>query len=182
MTELPRSLLKAIQELANESEVRELQQSILAALETIDENGTDFVEMDLQDTIAITNWQSGVEEYQAWTTKDLYEGLGLKSDRLPLFQEYVDPTSSIDGWSDGGQAWLRDDTNKQRERLQVRWHQWVGIYKMIDQYLNGLPVLLMDGVGLGKTIQALGFIVVLNHFHEYHKRMKCFPGKFGEFC
>jgi SNF2 family DNA or RNA helicase len=42
------------------------------------------------------------------------------------------------------------------------------------------PALLMDDVGLGKTIQVLGFYAFVSWFREYHKKQGKYPGCFGE--
>ena len=38
--------------------------------------------------------------------------------------------------------------------LQPRWHQWVGLAAMVERFFSGSNVLLADGVGVGKTMQA----------------------------
>lgn len=51
---------------------------------------------------------------------------------------------------------------------------------MLERAFEGEPVLLMDGLGLGKTLQVLGVITCLAWYREYYERKKAFPGHFGE--
>jgi hypothetical protein len=40
--------------------------------------------------------------------------------------------------------------------------------------------MLMDGVGVGKTMQAVGLIACLAHYREHYRKHGKFPGKFGK--
>jgi hypothetical protein len=41
-------------------------------------------------------------------------------------------------------------------------------------------VMWMDGVGVGKTMQAVGLIACLAHYREHYKKHGKFPGKFSK--
>jgi hypothetical protein len=138
----------------------------------------DEVHLDFEETIPLADWRSGVEEYAECSTDDLWQQLGLdQSKQLPFFQTYTDPNDVISPWSEDGQAWL-DDALNEKSILAPHWHQLVGILRMIDRALLGEPVMLMDGVGIGKTMQAVGVIACLAHYHDYYKMHGMFPGKF----
>ena len=51
---------------------------------------------------------------------------------------------------------------------------------MLERAFDGKPVLLMDGVGLGKTLQVIGMIACLVFYHESFKKAGKFPGHFGQ--
>ncbi|KAG2108131.1 hypothetical protein BD769DRAFT_1366000 [Suillus cothurnatus] len=137
------------------------------------------VELDFEERIHLMDWQSGVEEYTECSMDDLWQQLGLQQTKqLPFFQTHTDPNGAIFPWSEKGQAWLDNPLNK-APVLAPHWHQLVGILKMVDRALLGEPVMLMDGVGLGKTMQAIGVIVCLAHYQDYYTMHGMFPGKFA---
>jgi hypothetical protein len=174
---LPKVLRDALAKLSTETQVRELNAIIQATLDTMSLGGE--VQLDFEETIPLKDWRSGVEQYSECSMDDLWEQLGLQQTKqLPFFQTHTDPNGAITPWSEEGQAWLDNPLNEVSV-LAPRWHQLVGILKMIDRALLGEPVMLMDGVGLGKTMQAVGVIVCLAHYHDYYKMYGMFPGKFG---
>ncbi|KAG2352397.1 hypothetical protein BDR07DRAFT_1248544, partial [Suillus spraguei] len=141
----------------------------------------DEVAVDFTEGIDVSDWKSGVEEYDKCSEDDLWECLGLSEKRLPFFQARSDPDAAIDPWSEEGQRWL-DDTTSPTQSLAPRWHQLVGILRLIDRFLDGEPVMLMDGVGVGKTMQAVGLIACLAHYREHYRKHGKFPGKFSQRC
>lgn len=80
-------------------------------------------------------------------------------------------------WTDEGKAFLADP-NSHCTALCLWWHQLVRIFCMLEHAFDGKPVLLMDGVGLGKTLQAIGIIVCLAWHRSYYDAQKNFPGFF----
>ncbi|KAG2343746.1 hypothetical protein BDR05DRAFT_883628 [Suillus weaverae] len=174
---LPKVLRDALAKLATEVEVKELDAIIQATLDTMTLG--DEVYLDFEETISLTDWRSGVEEYAECSMDDLWRQLGLEqSKQLPFFQTHTDPNGAIVPWSEEGQAWL-DDTLNEAPLLAPHWHQLVGILRMVDRALLGEPVMLMDGVGIGKTMQAVGVIACLAHYYDYYKMHNRFPGKFA---
>ncbi|KAG2359170.1 P-loop containing nucleoside triphosphate hydrolase protein [Suillus spraguei] len=161
---LPKSLRDALDKLATEDEVKELEILIESTLGAMvpsdgDEVVIDFTEILIDD--------------------DLWEHLGLSEKKLPFFQTRTDPDATIDPWSEEGQQWL-DDPHGHAQNLAPRWHQLVGILRLIDRVLDGRPVMLMDGVGVGKTMQAVGLIACLAHYREHYRKHGRFPGKFAQ--
>ncbi|KAG1792547.1 P-loop containing nucleoside triphosphate hydrolase protein [Suillus variegatus] len=174
---LPKSLRDALDKLATEREVKELElliETTLAAMVPLD---GDEVVVDFTENMDVSDWKSGVEEYDKCSEDDLWEYLGLPEKRLPFFQTRSDPDAAIDPWSEEGQRWL-DDPTSLAQSLTPRWHQLVGILRLIDRFLDGKPVMLMDGVGVGKTMQAVGLIACLAHYKEHYRKHGKFPGKF----
>ena len=122
------------------------------------------------------DWNEGVEEFQSWTEGDLWSFLGVE--RLPFFNERFDMANGRHVWDDEE---LAADIKLSGSPLTPRWHQLVGIIKMVTNCFQGRPVLLMDDVGIGKTLQVVGLVCLLTYFHEYFSQHSRFPGKIGEF-
>ncbi|KAG1838889.1 P-loop containing nucleoside triphosphate hydrolase protein [Suillus subluteus] len=174
---LPKSLRDALDKLATEQEVKELELQIETTLAAMVPLDGDKVAVDFAEDMDVSDWKSGVEEYDKCSEHDLWEHLGLSEKRLPFFQTRSDPDAAIDPWSEEGQQWL-DDPTSPAQSLAPRWHQLVGILRLIDRFLDGKPVMLMDGVGVGKTMQAVGLIACLAHYKEHYRKHGKFPGKF----
>ena len=54
--------------------------------------------------------------------------------------------------------------------LAPRWHQLVGIVKIVMQAFKGEPLMLMDEVGVGKTLQLVGAIATLTFFRDFYEK------------
>lgn len=122
-------------------------------------------------------WSEGVDEYKSKTFKDLWNMLGVPG-QLPFFNEVTDPEGIHDPWNDKDKDWFKDKENTRP--FGPRWHQLVGILKMLEQAFKGEPCLNIDEVGLGKTLQTAGLVSVLAFYREFFKTNHRFPGAFGE--
>ncbi|KAG2336736.1 P-loop containing nucleoside triphosphate hydrolase protein [Suillus weaverae] len=120
-------------------------------------------------------WSEGVEEFNGMAEDELWAILGLPERRIPFFNILQDPYGNCDPWTESGQTWLKNPKNG--EPLTLRWHQLVGLVKMVKNVFSGMPVLLMDEVGLGKTIQVTALIALLAFYREFYAMHNCFPGK-----
>ncbi|KAG1717668.1 P-loop containing nucleoside triphosphate hydrolase protein, partial [Suillus occidentalis] len=176
---LPKSLRDALDRLATEEEVKELELLIETTLAAMVPLEGDEVVVDFEENLILNDWKSGVEEYDKCSEDDLWEHLGLSEKKLPFFQARSDPDAAIDPWSEEGQQWL-DNPTSPTQKLAPRWHQLVGILRLIDRVLDCEPVMLMDGVGVGKTMQAVGLIACLAHYREHYRKHGKFPGKFAQ--
>ncbi|KAG2064532.1 hypothetical protein BDR04DRAFT_1035000 [Suillus decipiens] len=176
---LPKTLRDALDRLATEEEVKELELLIETTLAAMVPLEGDKVVVDFEENLNVNDWKSGVEEYDRCSEDDLWEHLGLSEKKLPFFQVLSDPNAAIDLWSEEGQKWL-DNPTSPTQNLAPRWHQLVGILKLIDRVLDCEPVMLMDGVGVGKTMQAVGLIACLAHYREHYRKHGKFPGKFAQ--
>ncbi|KAI6041178.1 hypothetical protein EDC04DRAFT_2893393 [Pisolithus marmoratus] len=176
VTELPKALREALKKLVKEHEIREVEQLVQAALENIQpDNGM----LELPDGNSIDfSWKEGVEDLSHLTEDELWAHLSLKEAKaIPLFQMYTDPDAAIEPWTDEGESWLKNPDSG-CEPLHARWHQLVGILRMLQRAFRAEPVLLMDGVGIGKTFQVIGFIACLAWFRSHFATHKKFPGSF----
>ncbi|KAH9852798.1 hypothetical protein C2E23DRAFT_697312, partial [Lenzites betulinus] len=122
-------------------------------------------------------WTEGVEEYSKLSYAELARALGLPNSDLPFFNLLQDPIGELDAWSEEGQAVLRSDA---AVPLKPMWHQMVGITKIIDNLFDKKNLLIMDEVGVGKTMQAVGAIAMYEyqrlHFAQYGKHTDRFVG------
>ena len=62
------------------------------------------------------------------------------------------------------------------ENLTLRWHQMVHLLVCHDLLLQGLPMLNMDSVGLGKTIEACASIGYIEFGRQYWEKHGQWPG------
>ena len=149
------------------------------AIETVDNEGTvEVIELPEGREVDMA-WMEGVEDLKNATEDDLWHWLGYTDKRIPYFQEYTDPNALIDPWTDEGIKWLASPTST-REPLRPRWHQLVGIFQMLELAFDASPILLMDGVGIGKTFQVVGLIASLAYYQKFYEKTGKFPGAFGE--
>ncbi|KAH7905302.1 P-loop containing nucleoside triphosphate hydrolase protein [Hygrophoropsis aurantiaca] len=175
---LPKALRDALNKLASEEDIVAINRLVRASLENIQGDTSQTFELDLDDKIDISDWREGVEELKDVSEDRLWDRLGFPDKKLPFFQEWMDPEAMVQPWSEEGEAWLNDPDGG-RQRLKPRWHQLVGILRILERAFDGEPILLMDGVGLGKTLQAVGAIACLTFYQEYFEANQRFPGQFA---
>jgi hypothetical protein len=90
-------------------------------------------------------WSSGVDHLEHLSELEAWALLGVPKDGIP-------------GLSN----------------LKLRWHQVLGILHLLDNFFHGSGTLLCDEVGLGKTVQILGFFAMLSS----NRRAKAAHGRF----
>jgi hypothetical protein len=134
-----------------EKDVREIEQLLQVALENITpEDGMAMIKLLEGEKIGFP-WKEGTEELSELSEDELWTHLGLKDTMaLPFFQDYTNPDGAINPWSEVGEKWPALESSPQ-EVLKPRWHQLVGILRMLERAFQNQPVLLMDCVGIGKT-------------------------------
>ncbi|KAI0323131.1 hypothetical protein GY45DRAFT_1210786, partial [Cubamyces sp. BRFM 1775] len=97
--------------------------------------------------------------------------------QFPWFSERHDPETRYDPWSAEGQALLETEST---ERLQLMWHQAVGVYRILSNLFEHKQMLVMDEVGVGKTIQAIGSIAMYRYLQLLFEENKTYPESFGK--
>ncbi|EPQ49722.1 hypothetical protein GLOTRDRAFT_134692, partial [Gloeophyllum trabeum ATCC 11539] len=181
-SDLPKVIQDALMNLASLEEIRDLQAHLIAALENAGvmlDGGEEPLDFDL-DSQAFDwkAWKEGTEDLAKVSEEELWAHLGFgEKKQLPLFQEWYDPSGMIEPWSEEGVAWL-ENPQSGRARLQPKWHQLVGIFRMLQHLFEGRAVLLMDGVGLGKTLQSVGVLACLVYYREHYRQKNDYPGWF----
>ncbi|PCH42717.1 hypothetical protein WOLCODRAFT_152760 [Wolfiporia cocos MD-104 SS10] len=134
---LPWPLCMALQALAMKDTVMQVQstlQRLISDMSPDSEDDNEQVELDFD-------------------AEQVVAVLGLPNGRIPFLNEKEDPDSR-DPWSKEGKVVLEVETARP---FNPRWHQYVGMLKMMHSTLNGKLTLLMDEVGVGKTLQAIMF-------------------------
>ena len=124
-------------------------------------------------------WEEGIEEFQHHSTDDLWAMLGRPDKDLPWFNTHHDPDGIHNRWDSRDDEWFADPKNV--VPLVPRWHQLVGILRMLQMAFARKPILLMDEVGVGKTFQVVGTITMLAYFRGFWKDKKDYPGAFGKY-
>ena len=135
----------------------------------------DQIEFDVDDPTTSENWSEGVEHLKDKTPAQLYELLGLELHSIPFFKTRV----SIEGEVSGDLGELETSTTT-TEGTSLRWHQLVAVVKILERAITSEPVLLMDDVGLGKTVEVIALFAMLAYYRKYFKERGRYPGKWGE--
>jgi SNF2 family DNA or RNA helicase len=171
-------LREALKYLATHEEVELLTAELQEYLSQANPNSHLEVapELSLDSHTLNLDWSEGVDEFMGKTMDELWEILGVIDKAIPLFNRLQDPESAHDPWTDEGGKWLQDHG----EPLTLRWHQLVGVVKMLHNAFDNKPTLLMDEVGLGKTIQVTAFFAVLSYYREHFAAHGSYPGSFGQ--
>ena len=126
------------------------------------------------------DWEEGMEDFQHYSADYIWTLFAREPHHLPFFNAFIDRTGLHNPWDHP--AFFRNVTNNPRiSPLTPRWYQLMGILKGLDLAFSGKPLLLMDGVGFGKTLQLAGIFVMLKWFRDYYAQYGDFPGDFGEF-
>ncbi|KAF8265968.1 hypothetical protein EI94DRAFT_1474545, partial [Lactarius quietus] len=60
-----------------------------------------------------------------------------------------------------------------------RWHQLVGVTRMVQCTQTSKPVLLMDDVRLGKTLQVITFFAIISYYRKFYEVKQKYPGMWG---
>jgi hypothetical protein len=175
---LPKALRDALEQLASEKEIGQLKQIITEQLQRLSPDLEQEPILDIEHNFFNINWSEGVEEFQALSFQELWEMLGIPGKAIPFFNRSQDPCGNHDPWDETHRDWFKDQANT--EPLQPRWHQLVGILKMVHSAFKGDSILLMDEVGLGKTLQIVGLVAVLAFYRDYYTQFNRFPGAFGK--
>jgi hypothetical protein len=99
---------------------------------------------------------------------------------IPGLAEHIDlgglSRDSYTTWSKAGREWLAS----RGQKFSPWHHQLAGILMMMHLAFQGLPVVLLDDVGVGKTLQLVGFIALVTYFRMYYEKYEKFPGEFGK--
>jgi hypothetical protein len=178
---LPKALREALQFLASNHEVDLLAATLHEQLIQADPKSQAHTQpapaLNLgSDTPTDLQWSEGVEEFKDLTEDQLWTALGVPN-AIPFFNDRLDPTGLHDPWTQEGRTWFR--TRENGAQLKPRWYQLGGDMKILRCLFAGLPAMLFDEVGLGKTIQVVSSIAMLAYYRDYFELHKCYPGSFG---
>lgn len=158
-------------------------------------NGYDidhYITLDMDGNLepSAIEWREGTEKYRDWTPQQLFGAMGLPGGKIPYLQSFIDREGQETGWDMGFGVMptleqlaathnTGDILNHRYVRFTPLWHQLVGVFVMLHNAFEGKPVLLMDGVGLGKTLQSLMVICMLRFYRQYYAERREYPGIFS---
>lgn len=164
---------QALTRLANEPEASELNERMAKIIEGSDLENIEVLDAEVVAGLALDLSSTGSLEKSNYV--ELCTQLGIQQDgRIPGFNDKCDPLGQVSA--------LVATTlpEEELEPLRPTWHQLVGILRMLELAFEGKPVLLMDEVGVGKTLQGAGFIAMLEFYRQYHSTHHKYPGAFGK--
>ncbi|KAF7964787.1 hypothetical protein HWV62_2906 [Athelia sp. TMB] len=171
--ELPPTILKALQEMADEKDIRSIRTLVYESIMIV-EDETPF-ELPTGESVDL-EWSEGTDKYQNYTMEDAKRALGI--DTMPYFNEWLDPKGEKTYASHP--KWFADEANVKLPCVP-RWHQLIGILTLLEAAFENRHMLLMDDMGLGKTMQIAGLIAIITYFREYYDKNQCFPGAFSKY-
>jgi hypothetical protein len=172
---LPKPIRDALLHLASTEDIQSLGLEIHERLLRVQKEPAPVPDLDFNQEPPV-EWEEGVEEFSTQSMDDLWSLLGLNTTKaLPDFNDKIDPYAH-NYWSDP--EYMAANQSSLRP-LAPRWHQLVGIVKIVLQAFKGEPLMLMDQVGVGKTLQLVGAIAIFTFFRDYYDKNKSFPGGFG---
>lgn len=145
------------------------------------EDGPPELDLEREDLV---DWMEGVEHLQNKTSQELYNMLGFNDAKIPFLVSEVPVDADL-----AALPRADDDDDDIAPAIQVplsrpftlKWHQLVGVVKMVERALTSGPVVLMDDVGLGKTVQVLAFFAVIAYYRNFHSETKRYPGIWGAY-
>jgi SNF2 family DNA or RNA helicase len=171
---LSKNLRDALGRMASKKEAEMMSLELAERLELEQAEMVDRMEIDW-DPEPNEEWSEGVEHLQEKTPAELYKMLGLERHAIPFFRS--GQVTERDASQELGEQETSATTT---EGHSLQWHQLVGVVKMLDRAKKSEPVLLMDDVGLGKTVQVIALFSMLAYYRTYFKLNGRYPGLWGE--
>ncbi|KDQ63886.1 hypothetical protein JAAARDRAFT_118513 [Jaapia argillacea MUCL 33604] len=125
------------------------------------------------------DWSDGVGvELGRKTTDELWAMLGLSEKKIiPGFNAFIDPSGRTPKTH---KEWFQSADETELEPLRLKWHQLIALVTLLFRAFEGKPMLLMDDVGVGKTIQILALFATIAYFHDHRIKHGKFPGVFRD--
>ncbi|PSR82818.1 hypothetical protein PHLCEN_2v5964 [Hermanssonia centrifuga] len=149
-TKLSKSLKEAIKFLATSNEIAQVTLAIEQTLEEMTDINLDALLNGLEDVeIGDLEWEEGIKNYRNCTVEQAFAELGITQNLFPSFNQYCDANGCVDPWSAEWDQFLKDPQSI-KEAIIPRWHQVIGVRKMLDMFFDESPLLLMDQVGIDK--------------------------------
>ena len=174
-TGLSKNLRDALGRMASKREAITMGEQLVERMEVEKAHMVDQMEFDVDDPPTFEEWSEGVEHLKEKTPAQLYEWLGLDTHSIPFFKVQASVEGGVSG--DLGELEMSATTT---EGTSLRWHQLVGVVRILERAIKSEPVLLMDDVGLGKTVEVIALFAMLAYYREYFRTWQRYPGKWGE--
>lgn len=168
--------MAALASLASSDEILHVHQVLDEVRESMQDEG-ECVQDGIHNQF-LESWEEGVEAYKGKTLKELWDMFGVgKEQRVPMLNSFIDPDGIHDPWRH--EDWF-NSTDSAKDKFEPRWHQLVGILRLVENAFESRNSLNVDEVGVGKTLQviaAIALIISLRHHYEHHHD---YPGMFSE--
>ena len=202
--ELPKQLRLALLAIPSAAE----QRQVLALVEeTLDASRAEG-ELQFNLEVDFSDWTEGVEAFKHLKIEEIAAALGLNAEveggapNFPFFNDVIDLNNAGRPWeererekeegaSQGKGKGKGKATRKSGDpdadtplyiELRPYWHQWIAAVKMIINMMEGRNVLLMDSVGVGKTLQAVGMMAMYDWLRLWQERYGSLPPAYGTSC
>jgi hypothetical protein len=130
----------------------------------------------------LVEWTEGVEHLKDKTPEELYSMLGFKDNKIPYLVEEVSVEADLGALPLTDED--ADDVASEKSAMRpfsLQWHQLVGVVKLVECALTSRPVMLMDDVGIGKTLQVIGFFAVMAYYRKFQAETERYPGIWGAY-
>jgi hypothetical protein len=122
-------------------------------------------------------WDTGTEQFDNLFEDQLLElfgALDIYDEKLCFLAPRIDIDNRADPWD------TKAYTEVHGESLHLKHHQLTAIIKHIDNAFKGKPILLMDTVGLGKTLTIAATWCVLRAFQAWYEEFQDYPGRWSK--
>lgn len=122
-------------------------------------------------------------QYINMSRKDICQSLGFPGETIVGLSEWRDALRAYGRWEDTPEAkefWQNPPPDR-LEETKLSWHQAVGVHFAASSMLRKEPFFLFDAVGVGKTAQSAGVIIMRPWLREWSLKHGQFPPAFGEF-
>ena len=170
---MTKNLQEALSRMVSKRKAQQMFEQLWECLELKNVPMVDRIEIDM-DHALLEEWSEGMEHLKGKTPVELYQLLGLEKHTIPFFKvEAVKQDVS----SDLGELETSTTTT---EGTTLQWYQLVRTVRALEQVATSEPVLLMDDVGLGKTVQVITIFAMLAFYWAFFKVNKQYPGHWGE--
>lgn len=179
-TALPKGIRAAVADFARQSDITTVLDHLeeLINLEVNRPQEDDVAVPD--DEVDITQWETGVENLQHKTMDDIWNDYALGSVKaVPGFNTRADPSGKMDPWTPEGIRYL-ENPESDAVPFAPQWHQLLGATGMLLRRFRGRSTLLMDEVGVGKTMQVIVLQMFLIYLRTYKQVHKTYPPLFSK--
>ena len=179
-TALPKGIRAAVQDFASQCDITTVMDHLEDLLHREVDRDDDSENVVPDDEVNISDWETGVENLEHKTFDDLWNDYGLGNVKaVPGFNTREDPSGKIDPWSPEGVRYLADP-NSSAVPFGPQWHQLLGATGMLLRKFRGRGTLLMDEVGVGKTMQVIVLQMFLIYLRSYQEAHDTYPPLFSK--
>ena len=148
---------------ADQARVLEINMAISELVEEAPSLDSEALDELVLDRDAMDDWETGTEAYEKLTEAELYKRLGIADEKMPFWNDYFDKSGFLNSWTDPYIDWkalAAKEGEKDIIEMKLRWHQLVGLVKLVDSMMAKENILIMVGVGVGKTYEAIALITM----------------------